>query len=187
MFSEAVLFLSAASEVPPGRVFGLDLQAFISTAIVLFNACVLAVALSYILYKPVRNFMRKRTERFKVQWDKAEEESANAGRLKVEYEEKLRNIEKERIDILDEARKVAAEERSKIMEEARREIVALKERASAGLEAERERLKDEMSVYILESSLAIASKFVSHNMDKETQDRIFKSTISELEETEWLS
>jgi len=184
MFSEVATFLAA---VPEGRVFAIDTQALISTGIVLINACILAFALTKILYKPVRNFMRKRTERFAAQFDKAEEETANAGRMKAEYEEKLKDIERERIDVLDEARKVAAEERTKMLEEARREITALKDRAASGIETERERMKDEMSVYILEASLAIAGKFVSHSMDKETQDSLFRQTIAELEETEWLS
>jgi len=187
MFSEAVLFLTAAGDMPPGRVFGLDLQAFISTGIMLFNACVLAAALSFILYKPVRNFMRKRTERFSAQFDQAEDQMASAGLMKAQYEEKLKDIESERIVVLDEARKVAAEERSKMLEEARRDIASMKERAAAGVEAERERLKDEMSAYILEASLAIAGKFVAHSMDKDTQDRMFNDTIAELEESGWLN
>ena len=184
MFSEVVLFL--ASDVP-GRVFGLDAQAFISTGIMLFNACVLAAALTFILYKPVRNFMRKRTERFAAQINQAQEGSDDLDRLKAEYEEKLKDIEQERVEVLDEARKVAAGERNKMLDEAKREIAALKERTASTIDIERERLKDEMSAYILEASLAIAGKFVAVSMDKAAQDRIFNETIAELEETEWLS
>ena len=185
MFSDVVLLLAAA-DVPPGRVFGLDAQAFISTGIMLFNACVLAAALTFILYKPVRNFMRKRTERFALLANTGDEATAEAARLRVEYEEKLKDIEQERIDILDEARKVAATERNKMLEEARKEIATLKERATSGIDVERERLKDEMSDYILEASLAVAGKFVTLSMSKEAQDKMFKETIAELEESEWL-
>jgi len=187
MFSDAILFLTAVAEKPPGRVFGLDAQAFISTGIMLFNACVLAAALSFILYKPVRNFMRKRTERFAAQVNQAEEQSANAGLLKAHYEEKLKDIESERIEVLDEARKVAADERNKILDDAKKDIAALKERAAAGIEAEREQLKDEMGAYVLDASLAIAGKFVSLSMDKETQNRMFKETLTELEDSGWLN
>jgi len=177
----------ASESPPPGRVFGLDKDTLIGVGLQLFNAALLAVVLSRILYKPVRNFMGKRAERISSQLSQAEEGVAEANRLKAQYEQKLADIELERIEILDAAREIAVEKNKQMMEEGRKEVATLKERASADVQRERERLREEISLHILEVSLEIASKFVQHTIDKETQDRMFEETIAELEETTWLS
>ena len=59
--SSKIILLAQA--VPEGRVFGLDSQTLISIGIQLFNGSILAVALAFILYNPVKDFMEKRREK----------------------------------------------------------------------------------------------------------------------------
>lgn len=51
--------------VPDGRVFGLDAQTLISIGIQLFNAIILALALGFILYNPVKEFCASDPRRYK--------------------------------------------------------------------------------------------------------------------------
>jgi hypothetical protein len=44
-----------------------------------------------------------------------------------------------------------------------------------------------VSVHILEVSLAMAGKFVTHTIDKDVQDRMFNEAVAELEDTSWPS
>ena len=177
-----VLVLSA---VPEGRVFGLDLQTLIGIGIQLFNACLLAFALAKILYRPVRKAMAKRTERIESQMIRAEEDMAKAEELKLQYEKKLQDIESERADILRDAREAAAHRDRQMLAETEKDVRALKERAAADIESERQRLREEVSVHILDVSLAMAGKFVTHAIDKDVQDRMFNETVAELEDSSW--
>ena len=170
---------------PEPRVFGLDQQTLISISIQLLNACILCAVLTFILYKPVRKFMQTRAEKIKAQMDNAEKSNAEAESLKNSYSKKLKDIELERIEIIDEAREVAAEKSKQMTDDAKREIHILRERAEADIQRERERLKEEIGRHILDISTAMAGKFVSQTIDKEMQDKIFEETMAELEATAW--
>ena len=177
--------ITLAAAVPEGRAFALDMQMFISVGIQLINACILAYALSRILYKPVTNILSTRAEKINGQLSKAEQDMQEAGRLREMYEAKLAEIDVERIAILDAARAEAAQNSKQLLDESRREVTGIKERAVADVQKERENLHQEMAVYILEVSMMMASKFISQTIDKETQDRIFREAIDELETVSW--
>ena len=173
--------------IPDGRVFGLDRQTLISIGIQLFNACFLAVALSFILYRPVSDFIRKRAERIRAQFSRAEEDIASASELKTRYEKKLEDIEQERAEILESARRLAVEKSRRILNEAEKEATAVRARAAADLQRERERVNEEMRLYIIELSSIMAGKFMANAIDGDTQDRLFAEATAELEKAVWLS
>ncbi|NLV86100.1 MAG: ATP synthase F0 subunit B [Clostridiales bacterium] len=173
--------------VPEGRVFGLDLQTLISIGIMLFNVLVLSAVLGFILYEPVKEFMAKRSDRISGQLDDAREKMAEAESLKAEYEKRLAEIDVERIKILESARKTASERSRNIVDEARHEAATIRRHTQEGVIAERERLKEETRLYIIELSSLMAGKFVEHSIDAETQDRLFDETMAQLEEARWLS
>jgi actin-like ATPase involved in cell morphogenesis len=107
--------------VPDGRVFGLDAQTLISIGIQLFNAIILALALGFILYNPVKDFLRKRSEKIQKQIDDSDAAMMKAKELIAEYEAKIKDIDKERLEILEAARLKASEESKKILQEAKGE------------------------------------------------------------------
>ena len=179
--------LSAAAELPPGRVFGLDGQTLRQILAQLFSVGLLAFILSKLLYKPVRDFMSKRTARVETQLKTAEREVAKANALKAEYEQKVKEIEASRAAILEEARKVAADVKSQVLDEAKKEAEKMRERASANIELEFERARSEMRHQIIDVSALMAAKFVSKSIDQQTQDSLFEETMAELEGGAWLN
>jgi len=170
--------LAAASE---GRIFGLDQQTLISTGIQLFNACLLAVALTYILYKPVRKFMQKRADGIKAQLGMAENAVEKAEELRALYEKKLEDIEQERIALIDSAYALTVEKSKQMMDEANREIAEMRERAAAAMQVERERADEEIRLHIIEVASIMAGKIVADSIDEEAHNRLFAETLSELE------
>lgn len=182
MNPQAVILLAAESS---GRVFALDPQMFIQVGAQLLNASLLAAILTYVLYKPVRGMLAKRTEKIKSQLDRASEDMATANELKLQYEKKLGEIDLERNEILESSHRLAARKARQVLEEAKHEANVIKERAAADIELERERVKDEMRQAIIEVSAAMASKFVSQSIDAEVEDRLFSETMAELEEATW--
>ena len=173
------------SAIPAGRVFGLDSQTVIGIAIQLFNACVLALALSFILYKPVQKFLRDRSERIGSQISRAEETMAKANALIAQYEQKIELIEQERFDILEAARKQAAEASRETLHEAKREADAIRERGYQDIKKEIEQAREGMRLQIIEVSLAMAEKLLSQTIDTNTHELLFAETLRDLEDSVW--
>ena len=179
------LFVLSAQAVPEGRVFGLDMQTLIGIGIQLLNAIILAVALGFILYKPVKEFMQKRTDRIQSKMDKADATMAQAKALIAEYDRKIKNIDQERIELLEAARQQAVEESKVILEEARKEALALIQRSIERIAEDKKRLQEETRLYIIELASMIAEKYIAQNMDDETQDKLFTEALAQLEEAQW--
>ncbi|MGB3971654.1 MAG: ATP synthase F0 subunit B [Limnochordia bacterium] len=177
------VFLTQAA--PEGRLFGLDNQTVIQIAIQLFNAIVLAVALSVILYKPAKEFLRKRSDGIQSKINEAETAAAKANELIAEYERKLKAIDQEREKILEEARVKAYEESKQMLAEARQEASEIKKRAMESMAEEKKRLKEEARLYIIEVAAEMAKKYLAEAIDDAVQERIFEETIAQLEEAQW--
>jgi len=184
LFDLSLLVLSAA---PEPFVFQLTGQTPIQMAINLFNVAVLAVVLSKLLYNPVRNFMAARSEKIRTQLEGAAKEAESAAALKQKYEDLLVNIDRQRDDILSEARARAGDTERRILAEAKAEADAVRERAHAEVELERERVREEMRQVIIEVSAAMTEKLVAATIDDELRERVFAETVSDLEEARWLN
>jgi len=153
-----------------GRIFALDQQTLIQIGIQLLNAIALAAVLTYLLYKPVRKFMRKRADGIKSQLDRAQDDAEAAEKLKAFYEQRLEEIELERAGILEEARKLADDTRGRLTAGAEQELAAMRERA---LEEARQE--------ITEAATAMAGKIAAVSLDGAARDRLFEETMAELE------
>ena len=177
-----VLFLSS---VPEGVVFSLDMQTLISIGIHLINLIVLALVLARFLYNPVRKFMLSRAGRIEAHLKRGEESMAQADELKLQYEQKIREIEHERDEMLDAAGKHVAEERLELLAEAKAEAEAIIKAAEAEAETEKVRIQEEMKRVIIDASFVMAEKLVAISVDNEVCDRLFAEVMTELEATSW--
>ena len=178
-------FVLVLSSLPDGRVFNVDSQTVIQIVANFINVGGLAVILSILLYRPVRNILRKRTDRIQGQLIQAEEEMKHATELRLEYEKKIQQVEQEREDILSEARRAASDTGRRLIAEAKKEADTIRERAAHNVEMEWERAESDMRTAIIDVSAVMAEKFVSLAINKETHDRLFDETMAELEGTAW--
>jgi len=164
-----------------GRIFALDQQTLISAGIQLLNAAILATALAFLLYKPVRKFMRGRAEGIQSQLDRAQDDMEAAEKLKAFYEQRLEEIELERAGILEEARKLADDTRGRLTAGTEQELAVTRERAEAEILARRERALEEARQEITEAATAMAGKIAAVSLDGAARDRLFEETMAELE------
>lgn len=181
------LIILSTQAVPEGRVFGLDGQTLVQIGFQLLNGIVLAILLTYLLYKPVKEFMQKRTDRIQKSRDEAEETMAKATALIAKYEKNIKEIEKERTEILESARVEANEQRKLILEEAGHEANKLKQQSISKVAADKERLREESRLHIIELSSVIAEKYLAKNLDDKAQADYFEDMIAQLEESPWTS
>lgn len=173
------------SALPEGRVFALDKQVFLTAAIQLLNAGILTAILGFLLYKPVREYMHKRSAKISEKLSDAQNKTAEAEALKAEYEKKIAEIELERIKILEAARLAAEEKTKEVLAEARAEAETIKKRAEESILQEQQRLRKETRLYIIELSSLIAAKYVEKTLTPEDHARLFDEAVAQLEEAPW--
>ena len=143
------------------------------------------MALTFLLYKPVRKFLNKRTEKIQGQLSNAEEQQSRANELKALYEKKLGQLEEERIDVLETAHEQAAEKRRQMLAEAKKEVTVMKEQAETVIQERRERADQDLRLYIIDTAAALAEKIVAKSIDGETQNKLFDQMMEGLEDTTW--
>lgn len=169
------------------RMFALDQQTILQIIANIFNVVLLAVIMTWLLYKPVRKFLADRAERIKGQLDHAAAETEKADALKLQYEQKIAGAEREREAILDEARKQAADTARQMLADAKKEADTVRARAQANVEMEWERAQEHIRMSIIDVSAAMSEKFITLAISKETHDKLFKETMAELEGMAWRS
>jgi F-type H+-transporting ATPase subunit b len=166
-------------------MFGIDAQTLVQMGIHFLNIAILAYVLRRLLYKPVTEFLKKREERIKGEIDFAEQEKSKAIELKLKYEQMVKDINDEKYEILEAARKLAADKSKESDAAAKVEAEAIKSRAFKEIEMAQENAKDEVKKAVIDVSALMVSKFVARTMDDETQEQLFNETMAELEGIAW--
>ncbi len=142
---------------------------------------------SHFLFNPVRDMMHKRQEKIKDELDDAKLNQEEAQRLKAEYEEKLRNVEKEAEEILSAARKKALANETKIIAEAKEEAARIRDRAITEAELEKKKVADDVKREMISIASVMAGKVVSASINTVMQDSLIEETLKEIGDTTWLS
>ena len=105
----------------------------------------------------------------------------------LQYDEKLKNIEKEAEAILSEARQKAMKNEARIMEEAREEAARIIQRANEEAALEKKRVLDEMKQEMISIASLMAGKVVSASIDTTIQKTLVEETLKEIGESTWQS
>lgn len=169
------------------RLFDLDPQLLHDAVLLAIAVFVMFLLLSYLLFNPARDMLKKRQERVKGDIDSAKKAKADAEQLRADYEEKLRNIHKEEDEILSAARKKALENEAKIIENAKAEAAGIIERANRQTELAVKKAEDDIKKEIIAVASMIAGKVVSENIDINIQDSLIEETLKEMGDQTWQS
>ena len=147
----------------------------------------LFLALSYLLFNPVRKMLKDRQEKIATDIDTALADKKDAAALKAEYEAKLKNIDKEAEQILSEARQKALKNEAKIVDEAKEEAARIIQRANEEAELSKKRAMDEVKQEMITVASMMAAKVVAANIDATVQDTLVEETLKEMGESTWQS
>lgn len=169
------------------RLFGLDAQTIFDCFILAFNMLILFVALSYFLLNPVKNMLKKRQDRIANDRETAIADKKTAEELKKQYEDKLKNIEKDAEAILSEARRKALKSEERIVNEAKEEAARIIAHAKTEAELEKKKAADDIKKEIISVATLMAGKVVAVSVDEKTQDTLIEETLGEIGEETWLS
>ena len=113
------------------RLFNLDPQLLADTVLLMLAMLVMYTLLSYLLFNPARDFLKKRQERIKNDIDTAQADKEQAKLLKEDYDARIKNINKEADEILSQARQKALQNAEDIKAQANEEAARIIARAQA--------------------------------------------------------
>ena len=169
------------------RLFNLDPQLLHDAVLLAIAVFIMFLFLSYMLFNPAREMLKKRQDKVNNDIDSAEKSREDAAKLKEEYENRLREIHKEEDAILSAARQKALENETKIIDQAKAEAANIIERANHQAELEMKKAQDEIKKEIITVASMVAGKAVSEKLDIEIQDSLIDDTLKEIGEKTWQS
>ena len=169
------------------RLFGLDAQLLFELVVTAIAVFLLFMALSYILFNPVRDMLKKRQEMVQETKDTANKEKEDALNLKAEYEAKLKNAEAEAEEILSQARKRALKNERVILEEAREEAARIIANGNVQVELEKKKAMDDLKQEVISIAAMMAGKVVAASMDEKLSNQLISDTLKEMGDDTWQS
>ncbi|WP_395018357.1 F0F1 ATP synthase subunit B [Robinsoniella peoriensis] len=169
------------------RLFNLDPQLIHDAVLLMISMFVMFTFLSYLLFNPARNMLKKRQDKIKSDIDTAALDKEDAKKLMEEYDRRLKDINKEAEEILSAARQKALKNEARIIEEAKEEAGRIMARANAQVELERKKAADDMKKEIISIASLMAGKVVKASIDMEVQDSLIEDTLKEIGDQTWQS
>lgn len=169
------------------RLFDLDFQLLHDAVLSLIAVFALFLIMSYFLFNPVRTMLNKRKEKIQDELTHAAQDEKAAAELRADYEDKLKNINKEAEEILSDARKKALASENRIIAEAKEEAARIIERAGVEAELEKKKAADDVKKEMVAIASVMAGKVVAASIDTTIQDGLINETLKEMGESTWLS
>lgn len=128
------------------------------------NFLILAGILYKLLYKPVTQFLEKRSDHIRELSEGTEKDKQEAAKNLAEAKETLAEKRGEALRIVEKARQTAAKEEKRIMAEAKAEAKWICEEAKAQMNQEVERAKRELQAQVADLSILVAERIIRKSL-----------------------
>lgn len=169
------------------RLFDLDWQLLSDSCLMIVAIFVLFLVMSYFLFNPARKVLNDRKEKIKNELDEAKQNMEDAQQLRTQYQEKIKNIDKEAEAILSEARKKALENQNEIIEKAKQEAARIMEKAQMEAKLEKQKIADEVKKDMINVATLMAQKALATSLDVKIQESLIDETLREIGDETWRS
>ncbi len=144
------------------------------------NFLILVWLLKRFLYKPVLNAIDERERRVAAQVAEAAAARSQAQQERAEYEQKNRQIDEQREELLSAAKSAAAAERRALLQSAGADYESLRARLHEALKSEREELGRSVVSHALNEVLSVARRLMADLSDQNLEERIVEVFIRRL-------
>ena len=136
------------------------------------NFAVLAIALFFLLKKPVPKALNSRIQGIKDQISELEAKKKDAEDQLAEYKDKFQKLEKEAETLIEEYIRQGKEAKSKILKEAEAAAGKLESQARRNIENEYQKAKARLKSEAIEQALAKAEEIIKQKVTTEDQERL---------------
>jgi F-type H+-transporting ATPase subunit b len=140
--------------------------------------------LVFLLYKvgkkPFKEFLFSRKEKIETAIIEAENALKLAEDRKKEYEEKIKNLEKEKKAILEQFRKEGEIAKERIIADAEEKAKKIIQQAKVAAEQEIEKEKELIKLETVNKVISLAEDIIKKNITDEDHDKIIKKSIERM-------
>ncbi|MCH2177790.1 MAG: F0F1 ATP synthase subunit B [Mariniblastus sp.] len=168
-----LLILAEGGHEPDPLKFDADLALF---TLVIFLG--LLFVLGKFAWKPLIQGLNTREENIANQIESAERANENAQANLRQYEERLALATDEAKAVLDEAKKDAVAVKDRILGEAQEEAQRIRDRALADIEAAKNAAVRDLAEKSVDSAVSLAGSIVGRSLDKQDHDKLIEDSIS---------
>ncbi len=174
------LSLNHLPHIPALDSLGLPLDLG-KTVAVLGVFIILFPVLDFFYFRPLKESINERTSTLEETFTQAESLRSEMESMKTDYESKLRKTEEDaRTQIQNEVKK-AQELRTQIQAEANAKAEDMLRKAREEIEAERDRVMNDVRVHVANLSLLATERILNENMDNERNRRLVEEFIDKVE------
>jgi len=138
----------------------------------LMNFAVLAIALFFLLKKPLTQALNARIQGIREQLEELESQKKAAEDELAKYNEKLATLEGEAEEIVAEYVRQGEEAKARILAEAEKTAEKLEEQAKKNIENEFKKAKEDIQAEIIDKALEKAEEIIKSKISDEDQDSL---------------
>lgn len=153
----------------------------------ILNTVILFLALRHFLFKPVKEFMDKRTNEIQSSIETADKLNQEAESLHLQYDQKLQTAHEEGREIVRKSTQNAERKADEILINAKEEVQRLKVKANKDIELEKQKAIDSLKGEVAGIALLAAEKVISKSMDDDTNKNLINDVIKEIGDEKWSS
>lgn len=143
----------------------------------ILNFAILVFLLVYFVGKPLKGFLKQRTEMIEKSIKESQEAKEIAKKALAEVEEKLKLKDKEIAEILALAKVTGEDEKKRLIEDADKLKTKILEQAKANIEHEVKMAKEAIKAEAVEEAIKLSEEKIKSRLTKEDQDKILQDSI----------
>jgi F-type H+-transporting ATPase subunit b len=142
------------------------------------NFLILFLALGFLLWKPMLKMLNERKQRIAQGLEDAEQARKDRERAQAEYEERIRQAEQEREEILARTAEEGEQARAETLAQARAQAERIIAEGKETVEQERQQMLAELRSQVAALSIAAANKLIGEALDEQRQRRLVDEFFS---------
>lgn len=146
----------------------------------MINFLLLLVLLRLVAYKPLLKVLEERQKYVANTIAQAENQRAEAEKIKAEYEAEMRRAREQAQAIIERATKAGEEQAQEIIAQAKAEAERVKESALADIQREREKAIAELRDQVASLALLVAGKVIREGLDARAHERLIQDAVKEV-------
>lgn len=146
----------------------------------MINFLLLLVLLRLVAYKPLLKVLEERQKYVANTIAQAENQRAEAEKIKAEYEAEMRRAREQAQAIIERATKAGEEQAQEIIAQAKAEAERVKESALADIQREREKAIAELRDQVASLALLVAGKVIREGLDAKAHERLIQDAVKEV-------
>lgn len=144
------------------------------------NFAVLAIALFFLLKKPVSQFLGDRIQSIQEQLEDLEAKKAEAEKKLAQYEEKLATLSSESEKIISQYKQQGIALRDKILAEAASAAEKLEEQARRTIDHEFKQARQQLEQEVFEKAIAKAEEKLKKGITDQDQDKLVDEYLTKV-------